>query len=207
MWSSTLSTTVATDDGDDQAHDAGPGPSVLPPAEFDAGDMGGVGGGESLRPAVELHAAQAAPPPAPSVAGSVASSRGGPRTAAVATICLRGGKISFYEKGNMVECICHTNGHGKCVLTRRMHGDRRGRATAQGRPLGLASAWLSNGHKCSAKLEHREAGAAWPTLEERRAGRAALKAMAQRGSADAVVLLACERGKRDGEDSELEECP
>ena len=76
------------------------------------------------------------------------------------------------------------------------------KALAQGRPLGFIGAWLHGACNFDEKDAHR----LWkPSLEERAAARAALKAMAV-GSPSAAALLAAERVKREGEDSEPEEC-
>lgn len=152
-------------------------------------------------------------PPVPPAAGSSSDAPRppagaalvqGPRSVGTAQVFLPGGKVTFYERGRFVEIVCNQVGHGKCVLTRKVDGDKRLRNAAQGRPLGLAVAWLAKSPACATKAEHWALDSGWPTLEERRSGRSRLQAMQTDASR---ALLAAERQQWPGEDSEPELCP
>jgi hypothetical protein len=110
-----------------------------------------------------------------------------------------GGKISYYERRGIVECVCNHPAHGKCVLTRSTNPSMSTRRASQGRPLGLAMAWLSKGPTLASKDSHWSP-ANWPTLAERLVGRAAL--MIERPD-----FLEIERPKADDEASEPEVAP
>jgi hypothetical protein len=149
--------------------------------------------------------------PAESVAGERGSQGSQGTGSAAAGVYIPGGKISLYLVGTGldIEVRCMHPGHGKCALTRRMTASTWKGREAQGRPLGLAMAFLA----CSAekglhtKIDHWRPEN-WPTRGERLRGRAALKALAAT-SPEAALLLASERPKRleAGEESEPENAP
>ena len=124
------------------------------------------------------------------------------RDKARAVIVLPEGKISFYDKNTQFEAIC--NAHG-CKLKRTAKASEVHGREGQGRPVGLAAAWLA---LASAPAIQTKADHCCPffvmgiTREQRRAGRDRVKA--QPGSED---LLRFERSKTEEEDSEPDELP
>lgn len=128
--------------------------------------------GEAMHVAGESSGSQVAPSVAENPVGGASSrASAGPRAPAASRVFVPGGKVSLYTKTCIVEAVCNNASHGKCVLTRRMSEDKRGRNLGQGRPIGLVMSWLAKGAGCTSKREHWEDGAGWPTLEERRRGR------------------------------------
>ena len=113
-----------------------------------------------------------------------------------------GGKITYYINGprEFIEVRCNNPLHVGCVLTRTMKANRANTG-AQGRPLGLAVAWLKKGSGLPNKDAHKRVEI---TFAERREGRALLK---ERNSYNTNGLLGAERTQREGEDSEPEVRP
>jgi hypothetical protein len=112
---------------------------------------------------------------------------------------LAGGKIAYYERKRSVEVTCDNPMHGKCRITRTLVAGR-GATASQGRPMGLAVAWLSKSFHCLTKADHWS-DENWPTLAERQAGRRCLQTM---GDPAGMALLALEREKLPSEESEPE---
>lgn len=142
------------------------------------------------------------PPPPPPPEDVAAANRG----AAAFVLFVPGGKVVYYggRHQNMVAMFENLT-HGRCVKTKTTKGASRQTpaARSQGRPLGYLAAWLARGAALDSKEDH------WgpegqPTKEERTASRANVKEM---GGTDAMGLLASERPKRDGEESEPEVAP
>jgi hypothetical protein len=124
--------------------------------------------------------------------GGVASSQPierGPIGKANAVAFVPGGKISYYASKQDIEAFCTDPRHGKCVLTRRMTGAKQAGRLGQGRPLGLATAWLAKGSECATKEDHKLA-ALTLSKEERAAGRLSLQAIS---GSDVSALFANER--------------
>ena len=89
--------------------------------------------------------------------------------------------------------VCPIAEHGVCIKTRTC---RPGRQRGQGRPAGFLAAWLKAGSSCATHAEHMKVAL---SFDDRRAARTELY-LADRGA----DLLAYERPKLDGEDSEPE---
>lgn len=83
------------------------------------------------------------------------------------------GKITYYINGTreFIEVRCNNPLHVGCVLTRTMKANRANTGS-QGRPLGLAMAWLKKGSALPNKAAHRQVEV---TFAERREGRTLLK--------------------------------
>jgi hypothetical protein len=123
------------------------------------------------------------------------------RSRAGLVLFVPGGKVSYYPKKHVVECVCCNPLHGKCALTRTLSASNAPTRAAQGRPLGFAMAWLEKGMAASTKDDHWDPFMR-PTRAERVHGRAALRATDAGRS-----LLALERPKRANEESEPDEDP
>ena len=124
----------------------------------------------------------------------------GSTQAASATLAVPGGRISFYVARGAFEAQCGNKAHGKCTLSRTCNGRRRGQAgMVGGRPVAFMALWLARGG-CGSKAEHWDRGANNFTQAERRAKRRELEGMDLGPS-----LLAFERAKAPGEDSEAED--
>ena len=104
-----------------------------------------------------------------------------------------GGVLTFYNRG-LFTATCSNPAHGKCVLSRT--SEPGGRA-AQGRPLGLMSAWLFIGQDLPSKRSHWDQEA-WPNYETRAYHREQLEAIE-----GGLEMLACERPQEAGEGAEL----
>lgn len=122
----------------------------------------------------------------------------GPKGKAAFVMHVEGGKLSYYSGGQLNVCAeCRNPTHARCVMTRKMVG---GRKVGQGRPLGFLLAWLAKSATVATKDEHWSL-ACRPTFAERKAARDAFKLLPDD---DAKGLLAGERPKGLGEDSEPE---
>lgn len=161
-----------------------------------------VGGADNLpsNPSARQDRMELPPPPAmprrsrpaPSEASSVQ------RDAVDAIGALANGHISYYHKGDRFQATCTQPGHVRCRLTRTSRAsDRR---SAQGRLVGLMCAWLAT--TCTPQ-DHRNAFLLQSFNKDvRRAARVA--ARAEDGMS---ALEACERARREVEDSEPEGLP
>lgn len=119
------------------------------------------------------------------------------------------GRLAYYIHDHRFEATCRIHqtrrpdgSFSMCKLTRTSKpSDRR---SGQGRPMGLAAAWLSAAQCHETKESHNDRFwmATCLTKEERRAARTRLK-LVQGGPR----LLECERPQRPGEDSEPEVVP
>ena len=110
----------------------------------------------------------------------------------------QGGRIVYYAHRNefYAECPLRVHGHGQlCRRARTSNANHR--RPAQGRPLGTLMAWLELSLEYETGDDHKTIFAC--TLQQRRAAREALKLIP--GS---QTLLAAERDKFPGEDSEPE---
>ena len=152
-------------------------------------------------------ASPAAPAPCPPLPGSPQRAPparprravGAEMSSAVLVYFVPGGKITMYTKRHIIECVCENKAHGKCVLTRSMLASTARARTGQGRPVGLAVAWLARAAACETKADHWTA-ANWPSLADRKAAREVFKTFP--GSS---ALLNEERSERPAEDSEPEQ--
>jgi hypothetical protein len=112
-------------------------------------------------------------------------------------VILDGGSIAWHQTTLRFEARCDKHGD-RCRLTRSSEPSKRAGAIFQGRPLGLLGAWLAAGHHCNSKDEH----VAFHSLDERQAAREIIKL-----NINGHAMLAREREKRDGEDSEPDDMP
>ena len=128
-----------------------------------------------------------APPPAPFAAGEEPDR--------AQQLWVRGGKLSYYTQKKFMTAICENKAHGKCVLTRTIHG-REG--FPDGRPLGLMVAWLAKGCDLDTKRDHWRS-IHWPTFAERCAAR---DEFAMLTHPDAVGMRQGERKQRGDEGPE-----
>ena len=136
------------------------------------------------------------PPPAPPPVDAA----GGAEDQDV-TVVFPWGKITYWGKKGMFECMCRNADHGKCVLT-RTHDAKGNDAHGMpygGRPLGFLAAWLLKAHMPPDKNTHWSKDYMLPTLAERQAARESLRALK-----DGLALLSKER-ERDTDKGEPEE--
>ena len=101
-----------------------------------------------------------------------------------------GGLLTYYGARRFFTATCRNPDHGRCVLSRTAEAGRRG---AQGRPLGLLTAWLYLGQDLPTKEDHFNR-LFFPNHAVRSFHRAELQAMP--GADD---LLQHERGQEVGE--------
>ena len=144
---------------------------------------------EQGEPPIDEGVAGEPPLPAPGAAQ--------PRTDAEVVVEVEGGVLRYYSAGYFT-ATCQELTHGKCVLTRTAHPGRR---RAQGRPLGLLTAWLAAGHEHASKQAHW-CRARWPDFEARFAARVDLA-----NQAGGQELLARERPQEPGEAEEPDAVP
>lgn len=132
-----------------------------------------------------------------------------PRDGAPMVVYLPEGRIAYYSHDQRFEATCTIQqvrrpdgGVDMCKLTRTSRPSERRRG--QGRPLGLALAWLSAAHQHSDKESHGERFwiSTCVTKEERVAARRRLKTVE-----NGCQLLECERPPHPGEDSEPDVVP
>ena len=112
-----------------------------------------------------------------------------------------GMSLRYHGKTNDMYVTCNEPGHNvgsKCSLTRTCNPTAK-RKPQQGRPLGFIAAWAAASSKFPSKAEHM---AFKLSFQERRAARDTCKNQPQ-----AVQFLRYEREKREGEESEPDECP
>ena len=115
-----------------------------------------VEGQEDQGPAGVLQEGAAAaavvpPPPPPPPPRRAAAGADVGRGRADMVMGLHGGQIAFYANKHIFQATCGNGAHGRCVLTRSAAGGSR---AAQGRPLGLLSAWLELGNNTASKDQH-----------------------------------------------------
>jgi hypothetical protein len=117
-----------------------------------------------------------------------------------AMVYVTGGCIKWYRSKNVFEAHCDNPRHVGCVLSRTSTDGRR---RQQGRCLGFLVRWLRSGSEgdCNSKAAHWSAERLNPSRELRIESRTTLKAMHT-----GAHMLAFERPKRLGEDSEPELC-
>eukprot|EP00971_Amphidinium_carterae_P040974 804844-Amphidinium_carterae.1 len=143
------------------------------------------------------------PPPPP------ADARGLPKAKTIAAsrtfvgcasiVCsIAGGRLAYYDSKECFEATCPS--HKGCKLTRTVHGkvDKTGKAYA-GRPLGAMCIWLEQHSIATSKAEHKVRDSPAYSRSERLRARRALAS-----DDDHKSLLAFERTKQTGEDSEPE---
>lgn len=180
---------------------AGPQPVGKPSAQAEDEALSEAGGppaasSSSDRPMVARALAAASGPAAP---------RGRPQGLALHTTYLPGGFVSYYSATTKstarFQATCTHPAHGFCRLTRSsLAYAKEAQRPAQGRPLGLMSAWLAAGDsaQCPTKEDH-EATVSFLSFEQRASAMCDLLA-AQNGP----QLAARERPKRDDEGDEPE---
>ncbi len=115
------------------------------------------------------------------------------------TVHLDGGSVAWHVTTNRFEARCNDPAHGdRCRLTRSSLASKRPNARAQGRPLGLLSAWLSQGLAAASRAAHTSN----ISYDEREFAKEDFKTV-QGG----LEMLARERKKRSDEESEPEDLP
>jgi len=124
------------------------------------------------------------------------------------------GTIKYYYSNETFEAFCKKHG-GRCTLTRNATGTRKADGSVSGgRPLGLLLLWLQRSHSNIDNLVDKDAhtnkkyikklsGPACKSLRRQLRARLALRT----SNESAFNLLAAERHKSDGEDSEADTCP
>ena len=114
------------------------------------------------------------------------------------------GEIRLYFTGAARDepqfaAFCSRPLHGICRLTRTGVASNVAARPAQGRPLGLLTAWLLESHTCEARHGVGGHHAHRPTLEARTAARLYLQTLE-----NGATLAAWERDRRAGEAEEPE---
>ena len=109
------------------------------------------------------------------------------------------GRLYYYGGQEQFYAVCSTHGAG-CRMTRTKNADKRLLRRAQGRPLGLLSAWLRDGAAYPSAWHHMKL--CMPSLEARQYGRARLHLVEGAGK-----FLALDRARREDEYSDPEDLP
>ena len=153
-------------------------------------------------PGAGLPSSSSAPaPPSPSLAEEEAE--GADRPPALpseATVILpNGGKVSLYSYGRFEATCgnkgCHGNRCRKSLTAKKAKPSQMLRFPTRGRPLGFLMSWINDGY------DHDDHIRFVPTLEQRQAGRDALKAI---GGLQVMALLHGEQeGEADGTEPEV----